>query len=107
MPPANAVLRAAALGRLGEFTEAIALYEQVLAQAGGDRQPRVWTSYGHALKTVGRQADAIAAYRRAIAIQPSLGDAWWSIANLKTVRLDAGDIAAMTAALADPGRVRR
>ncbi|GGY91751.1 tetratricopeptide repeat-containing sulfotransferase family protein [Novosphingobium colocasiae] len=100
--PANAVLRAAALGRLGEFTEAIALYEQVLAQAGGDRQPRVWTSYGHALKTVGRQADAIAAYRRAIAIQPSLGDAWWSIANLKTVRLDAGDIAAMTAALADP-----
>ena len=100
--PSNAVLRAAALGRLGEFAEAIGLYEAVLAQPGGARQPRIWTSYGHALKTVGRQADAVAAYRRAIAIQPSLGEAWWSIANLKTVRLDAEDMAAMTAALADP-----
>ena len=28
-------------------------------------QPKVWMSYGHVLKTVGRQADSIAAYRRA------------------------------------------
>ena len=28
-------------------------------------QPKVWMSYGHILKTVGRQADSIAAYRRA------------------------------------------
>ena len=93
----HANLKAATLGRLGDFDEAIRLYEEVLERVPG--QARVWTSYGHMLKTVGRQADGIAAYRRAIALQPSLGEAWWSLANLKTVCFDAGDIAAMTKAL--------
>ena len=48
-------LKAATLGRLGDFDEAIALYEQVLERS--PQQPRVWLSYGHMLKTVGRQAD--------------------------------------------------
>ena len=47
-------LKAATLGRLGDFEEAIALYEEVLARA--PNKPRVWVSYGHMLKTVGRQA---------------------------------------------------
>ena len=47
------------------------------------------------LKTVGRQAEGIAAYRKAIALKPTLGEAWWSLANLKTVRFDEDDIAAM------------
>jgi len=93
----HANLKAAALGRIGGFEEAIALYEAVLDRAPG--QPKVWMSYGHMLKTVGRQADGIAAYRRALAIAPQLGEAWWSLANLKTVRFDNADIAAMLAAL--------
>ena len=91
-------LRAAALGRIGEFEEALKLYEAVLAQASN--QPRVWMSYGHMLKTVGRVDDGIAAYRRALAIAPHIGEVWWSLANLKTVRFTAGDRAAMQAALA-------
>jgi hypothetical protein len=51
------------------------------------------------LKTIGRQADAIAAYRRAIALMPTLGEAWWSLANLKTVQFDARDVDAMKVAL--------
>ena len=94
-------LKAATLGRLGDFDEAIELYEAVLAKA--PRQPRVWLSYGHMLKTVGRQADGIAAYRRAIALKPTLGEAWWSLANLKTVRFSEADTAAMQAALEEPG----
>ncbi len=93
-------LKAATLGRLGNFEDAIELYEGVLAKA--PRQPRVWLSYGHMLKTVGRQAEGIAAYRRAIALKPSLGEAWWSLANLKTVRFTGSDVDAMQAALADP-----
>ena len=96
----HANLAAAANGRIGAFDAALALYERVLAQAPD--QPRVWMSYGHMLKTVGRQADGIAAYRRAIALLPGLGEAWWSLANLKTVRFDDADIAAMQQALADP-----
>nr|WP_083500381.1 sulfotransferase [Sphingomonas endophytica] len=91
-------LKAAALGRLGSFEDAIPLYERVLEQA--PTQPKVWMSYGHMLKTVGRQADGVAAYRHAIALRPALGEAWWSLANLKTVRFDDADVAAMTAQLA-------
>ena len=96
--PGHANLKAAALGRIGGFDEAIELYEAVLKEA--PHQPKVWMSYGHMLKTVGRQADGIAAYRRAIELMPELGEAWWSLANLKTVRFDDADIAAMQAALA-------
>ena len=94
-------LKAATVARLGDFDEAIRMYEGVLARAPD--QPRVWLSYGHMLKTVGRQADGIAAYRRAIQIQPTLGEAWWSLANLKTVQFDDTDLGAMKAALAAPG----
>ena len=90
-------LKAATLGRLGDFDQAIQLYEDVLEQA--PRQPRVLLSYGHMLKTIGRQADGIAAYRRAIALQPTLGEAWWSLANLKTVKFDEDDLITMREAL--------
>ena len=100
----RANLQAAALGRIGEFGEALELYEQVLAKA--PRQPRIWMSYGHMLKTVGRSADGIAAYRKAIELMPELGEAWWSLANLKTVKFSDADIAAMEAALARSDIVR-
>ena len=63
-------------------------------------QPLVWQNLGHVLKTLGQQADAVAAYRQAVTLQPHLGEAWWSLANLKTVKLAGEDRAAMTAALA-------
>jgi len=94
-------LKAATLARLGEFDEGIKLYEDVLRRASG--HARVWVSYGHILKTVGRLDDGIAAYRKAIVIKPELGEAWWSLANLKTVKFDESDIAAMQAALKKGG----
>ncbi|OYU15015.1 MAG: hypothetical protein CFE37_08220 [Alphaproteobacteria bacterium PA4] len=99
--PGYQILRAAILVRLGEYEAAIALYDHMLARH--PHQPRAQMSHGHALKTVGRQGDAVAAYRRALADAPTLGEAWWSLANLKTVRFTADDIAAMQAALAQPG----
>ncbi len=99
--PAHSNLKAAALGRVGGYDEAITLYEALLARVDG--QPKIWMSYGHVLKTVGRQADGVAAYRRAIEMQPELGEVWWSLANLKTVRLDDDDVAVMTGALRDRG----
>lgn len=91
-------LKGAALASIGEYEDAIRQFETVLAAR--PEQAKVWMSYGHALKTVGRQADSVAAYRRSIALAPWLGEAWWSLANLKTVSLDADDVAALRAALA-------
>ncbi|MCP1469059.1 putative Zn-dependent protease [Sphingobium sp. OAS761] len=95
--PAHDLLRASVLVRLGDQDGARALYERLLA-ARPD-QPKVWQNLGHALKTLGHQADAIHAYRQAVARQPTMGEAWWSLANLKTVTLDTADIAAMEQAL--------
>ena len=94
-------LKAATLGRLGDFEGAIPLYEGVLQHA--PKQPRVWVSYGHMLKTIGRQADGIAAYRRAIELQPTLGEAWWSLANLKIVKFSGSDLETMRQALSSSG----
>lgn len=92
-------LRAAALGRIGEYEESRRIYRELL-----DSFPdhaKLWMSYGHILKTLGEQAEAINAYRHCIAAEPTLGEAWWSLANLKTVRFDDADVAAMQASLAE------
>ncbi|MCE2987444.1 MAG: sulfotransferase [Phenylobacterium sp.] len=94
-------LQAASLAQLGEYDQAIQVFESLLADF--PVQPKGWMSYGHALKTVGRQDDAVAAYRHALSLAPGLGEAWWSLANLKTFRFTPEDLDAMRAALAGDG----
>ncbi len=91
-------LKAAILGSIGDYEASLALYKDVLADYPG--QAKVWMSYGHALKTAGHEQEGVAAYRNSIALQPLLGEAYWSLANLKTLRFSADDIAAMRSALA-------
>jgi tetratricopeptide (TPR) repeat protein len=64
-------------------------------------QPRVWLSLGHALKTLGDRAECEAAYGEAIRLDPALGEAYWSLADLKTYRFDDAQRQTMTAALKD------
>ncbi|MDE2184799.1 MAG: sulfotransferase [Alphaproteobacteria bacterium] len=96
--PAYRNLMAAIFARLGDTQKAIDTYERVLA-ARPD-QPKVWMSLGHTLKAAGRREDCIAAYRRSIALQPGLGEAYWSLANLKTFRFTPDEVAAMQGQLA-------
>ncbi|MEI9849661.1 MAG: sulfotransferase [Sphingomonas sp.] len=96
--PAYRNLKAALLVRIGDYDGAIRIYRQVLDELPD--QPRVWMSLGHALKTVGKVPDSIEAYRTSIAQMPSLGESWWSLANLKTFRFGAEDMAAIEAQLA-------
>ncbi|MFZ1834057.1 MAG: sulfotransferase, partial [Pseudomonadales bacterium] len=91
-------LKAIVLGHIGEYTQAIELFGELLAEYPGSA--KVWMSYGHALKTAGDTEQSVVAYRKCIALEPGLGEAWWSLANLKTLRFDAADLAAMRAALA-------
>ena len=90
-------LKAAILANLGEYAESIEVYEAVLQDY--PRQPKIWMSYGHSLKTARRPDDSVAAYRRAIVLQPTLGEAYWSLANLKTFRFSEADIVALRRAL--------
>ena len=98
--PANPGLRnlkAAVLNRVGEYEASIALYRAVLNDY--PRQPKVWMSLGHALKTANHNAESIEAYRRCIEIAPQFGEVWWSLANLKTFRFTPEDVATMRAQL--------
>ncbi|HEX9207102.1 MAG TPA: sulfotransferase [Steroidobacteraceae bacterium] len=93
-------LRAAVLARIGEYEQALALYDELLRQY--PNQSKLWLSYGHALKTAGRQPEAVAAYRNAWRLEPTFGEACWSLANLKTFRFEAADLAAMRRQLESP-----
>jgi tetratricopeptide (TPR) repeat protein len=88
-------LKAAILVRIGDYQQSIEIYEQVLAAY--PELSKIWMSYGHALKTKGRESDSITAYRKSIGLEPTLGEAYWSLANLKTFRFSAADLAAMRA----------
>ena len=90
-------LKGAVFSRIGDHGQAIGQFEAVLRHRPNNAV--VWMSYGHTLKTVGRQEDSIAAYRRSIDLRAGLGEAWWSLANLKTVRFSGEDITRMEAAL--------
>ena len=98
--PAYRNLLAACLGMVGEYGPAIEIYERLLAEY--PKHPRIWLNYGHALRTVGRHDDAVAAYRQCIVLAPGLGDAYWSLANLKTAAVPEGIEAAMRGQLARP-----
>jgi predicted Zn-dependent protease len=86
-------LKAAILARIGELKDSIEIYECVLGEYPA--QPKIWLSYGHALKTNGREPDSISAYKKSIELQPSLGEAYWSLANLKTARFQENELEAM------------
>ena len=101
--PASAPYRnlmAACLSLVGGYDRALDLYEGLLAEI--PLQPKIWLNYGQALRTVGRRADAVAAFKRAIALAPGLGEAYWSLANLKVAAIAPEEEAAMVAQLARP-----
>ena len=91
-------LKAAVLDAEQRTEEALGVHEALTARASQAAVP--WLNYGHALKTVGRVADAVAAYRRSLALDPACGVAWWALADLRTVPFGAGDIARIEEALA-------
>lgn len=77
----------------GDYAAALALLDQVLTQLPGDAG--TLTTKGHALKTCGRGAEAVQAYRTVTERHPSHGEAYYSLANLKTYRFDDAELARM------------
>ncbi|HEX4080632.1 MAG TPA: sulfotransferase [Rhizomicrobium sp.] len=92
-------LKADALLHSGEIDAALACHEDLLSKQPGAEH---WTYYGRALRAAGRQAEAIAAYRKAVALKPEFDLVWWCLADLKTFRFMPSDIESMRAALEKP-----
>jgi len=98
--PAYRNLAAVILSRVGEYGRSSRLYADLVKEYPANA--KVWLSYGHVLKTEGRQDESVAAYRRAIVHDPAFGEAYWSLANLKTFRFTEAELAAMRAGVGDP-----
>ena len=101
--PTNSAYRnltAACLALAGRHDEALMLYEALLAEFPG--HPRIWLNQGHALRTLRRRDDAVDAYKRAVTLAPQLGEAYWSLANLKTVPFTETELASMAAQVQRP-----
>ena len=95
--PAYLNSQAVVLAKIGDYRESIEIYADVLAR--NPNNAKIWLSYGHALGAAGRVQDSVAAYRRSIGIAPNLGEAYWSLANLKTFRFSAEELRAMRSGL--------
>ena len=78
---------------VGEFGEALDVYERLIAERAERDQAHL--ARGHVLKTVGRVDEAIESYRNAYRARPDFGDAYWSLANLKTYRFTDEEVASM------------
>jgi tetratricopeptide (TPR) repeat protein len=84
----------------GDYERALPLYQEILAETPHD--PELHLSIAHACKTLGRTQQAIESYRAAVTVRPSFGEAYWSLANLKTYRFTDVEVARMRAEEAVP-----
>jgi tetratricopeptide (TPR) repeat protein len=105
--PGNRIYRttyATATVGLGDHERALALYKELIVDAPQAAQAsELHLSVAHSFKALGRQQESIEAYRAAAAVRPNFGDAYWSLANLKTYRFTDDEIARMRAGEAAPG----
>ncbi len=99
--PSWLILKAAALVEINEHATAIPLFAQVLEQHPDHRQ--AYLSYGHALRAVGSIEECTAAYEKCIELGSGVGEAFWSLANLKTYRFTDDQIATIETLLRDEG----
>jgi tetratricopeptide (TPR) repeat protein len=91
-------LAAVVCSRIGEYERSSEFYQSLLAEYPGNA--KVWLSYAHVLKTEGKREQCEAAYRKAIERDGGFGEAYWSLANLKTFRFTPDDIKNMNTQVA-------
>lgn len=72
------------LAIIGRSADALDVYETALG-LDGDYPPAL-VGRGHMLRILGRKDEAVKSYESGIAIRPSFGDAWWSLASLPNYR---------------------
>ncbi|MFZ9478824.1 MAG: sulfotransferase [Steroidobacteraceae bacterium] len=91
--PGVRVTHAGILMALGDVNGSIERYQTLLQQMPRDSE--LHQSLGHAYKTNGESAKAIESYRRAVEVRPDFGEAYWSLANLKTYRFTDAELERM------------
>ena len=105
--------KASILAGLGNVEQAISLFEQAIIEvrtqqsnqsksqidnqipANTQQLAGIYLQLGHAYKTKGDIEKAVQAYQTAAQLNPSYGDAFWSLANTKTYRFSDEEMSQM------------
>jgi tetratricopeptide (TPR) repeat protein len=93
-------LNGTALAGMGRHESAIAVFQTAVTAVPD--WTHLYLLLGNSLKAIGRQQEAVDAYRAAAVRRPGFGDAYWSLANLKTYRFADDEISRMRAVEAAP-----
>lgn len=95
--PGHRNLKAVAYMLVGDYANTVIEYEKVLKSE--PKAPGPWMAHAVSLRTLGRYEESVAAYRDIIAKFPRFGEAYWSLANLKTFRFAPAEVEAMRSLL--------
>jgi tetratricopeptide (TPR) repeat protein len=95
------VVKGNILTRAQRNEESLEAYGQALELS--PRSAGALSGMGHVLKTIGRQQESIDAYRKCIRNHPAYGEAYWSLANLKTFEFDESEVRVMQQMVEDEG----
>jgi tetratricopeptide (TPR) repeat protein len=82
-----------------DHDKAVELYGRILAIEPA--RTDLWILQGQHLRMLGRKAESQAAFRRALALEPENGSAWWGLANYFASDMTEADVQAMEQALAN------
>ena len=102
--PQTWVTTAAVQIRLMRHEEALEAYERASHLKSDEIGLRM--SAGHVQKTLGKRSDSEASYKAALQLDPGLGEAYWSLADLKNYVFSDEEIEAMQQLLARDKRGR-
>jgi len=99
--PKNWVLLGTVLTRLMRQADAVPVFEEAVRLNPGEVRLRL--SIGHLHKTLGRRRECEAAYKSCLELDPTFGEAYCSLADLKNYIFSDAEITAMRALLNDDG----
>jgi tetratricopeptide (TPR) repeat protein len=89
------ITRGNILTRAARHEESLEAYRHALELS--PRSAGALAGMGHVLKTIGRRQESVEAYRQCIRAHPTFGEAYWSLANLKTFEFDTEEVRVMQA----------
>jgi len=78
---------------LGELERGINIYKNILRHS--PERAGIYVQLGHAYKTAGDYEQAIQSYHQAYTKEQSHGDAYWSLANIKTYQFTEDELSQM------------
>jgi len=97
--PHSWMIKGNILSKAQRHDEAVQAYRQALEQS--PNHMGALSGMGHVLKTVGRTDESIEVYRQCIGAHPAFGEAYWSLANLKTFEFLQDEVTVMERMVGD------